>query len=295
MYHVLHVLRHGAVLSKQEGFITCKSADGHEQSLPHGDIRAVIIAARGVTLTSSFVGAITAGDGVVLHCNDKYQPCGLTAPLPRIIDRNACLAQAGQPEKLNARIWNALLRQKTENQICVLEKWGLRSARLERALNQGPIHEGDCAKTDWGLFFPKLGARASRARSCDTDCGINHRLNYGYAVLSALCHRAILVHGLSPLFGVKHTTRYRTHPLVYDLMEPYRLFVDRMLATFPLRMDEENMKEWCKHVGASLRECRVRHPRYSVKLMDAIDITCKSLADCYATRSSRPLWLPAMP
>jgi len=77
-------------------------------------------------------------------------------------------------------------------------------------------------------------------------------------------------------------------------MEPFRQFVDRMLAEFSPHPNEEGMKEWCKHVGISLRECRVQHPRYSIKLMDAIDVVCKSLADCYATRSVSPLWLPAM-
>lgn len=294
MYHVLHVLRHGSTLTKSEGFIVCKGADGTEQSLPYADVRAVVIAARGVTISSSFLGAILEGDGIVLHCNERYQPCGLSAPLARIVDRNACLAQAARPEKLNARIWNAFLRRKTENQIRVLRELEISSPRLERALASGPLHEGDCAKTYWRLFFPRLGSNSLRARSSETNCGINHRLNYGYAVLSALCHRSLLIHGLSPLFGVQHTTRYRTHPLVYDVMEPFRQFVDRMLAEFPPHPGEEGMKEWCKHVGASLRECRVHHPRYSIKLMDAIDVTCKSLADCYAARSVSPLWLPAM-
>ncbi len=294
MYHVLHVLRHGSTLAKREGFVVCKGADGVEQSLPFADIRAVVIAARGVTISSNFLGAILEGDGIVLHCNERYQPCGVSAPLARIVDRNACLAQAARPGKLNARIWNAMLRRKIENQIIVLKRLGISSPRLEQALARGPLHEGNCARTYWRLFFPRLGSNAFRARSSETNCGINHRLNYGYAVLSALCHRSLLAHGLSPLFGVQHTTRYRTHPLVYDVMEPFRQFVDRMLAECPVRPGAEGMKEWCKHVGAALRECRVHHPRYAIKLMDAIDATCKSLADCYAARSVSPLWLPAM-
>ena len=294
MYHILHVLRHGSTLTKREGFIVCKGADGIEQTLPYADVRAVVIAARGVSISSNFLSAILDGDGIVLHCNERYQPCGLSAPLARIVDRNACLAQAARPEKLNARIWNALLRRKTENQIQVLRGLGIASPRLERALASGPLHEGDCAKTYWRLFFPHLGSNAFRARSAETNCGVNHRLNYGYAVLSALCHRSLLIHGLSPLFGVQHTTRYRTHPLVYDVMEPFRQFVDRMLAEFQPPPGEEPMKAWCKHVGSSLRECRVHHPRYSIKLMDAIDVACKSLADGYAARSVSPLWLPAM-
>jgi CRISP-associated protein Cas1 len=59
--HVLHVLKHGSVLSRDRGFLVCRGEDNSEGRLPHEDVRAVIIAARGVTLTSSFVG--DPGDG----------------------------------------------------------------------------------------------------------------------------------------------------------------------------------------------------------------------------------------
>jgi hypothetical protein len=38
-------------------------------------IRAVIIAARGVTL-SNFLSGLLETDAIVLHCNERYQPCG---------------------------------------------------------------------------------------------------------------------------------------------------------------------------------------------------------------------------
>ena len=94
-HHILHVLQHGALLSKDRGFITCKAVDQPERRLPHADIRAVIIAARGVTLTSHFLSAILEGNGIVLHCDERYQPCGVTTPLARIVDTQAFLQPDG--------------------------------------------------------------------------------------------------------------------------------------------------------------------------------------------------------
>jgi len=73
-WHILHVFKHGTLLAKEHGFIVCRGQDGTELRRPHDDIRAVVIAARGVTLTSNFVSAILETNGVILYCNESYRP-----------------------------------------------------------------------------------------------------------------------------------------------------------------------------------------------------------------------------
>jgi CRISPR-associated protein Cas1 len=68
-----------------------------------------------VTLTSNFVSAVLETDGIILHCNEAYKPCGVTAPLERVIDQRAFLHQVSRPKRLNERIWQRLLRGKTFN------------------------------------------------------------------------------------------------------------------------------------------------------------------------------------
>jgi CRISPR/Cas system-associated endonuclease Cas1 len=57
-HHILHVLKHGCVLSKDRGFLVCRGDDKTENRIPHEDVRAVVIAARGVTLTSCIVTSV---------------------------------------------------------------------------------------------------------------------------------------------------------------------------------------------------------------------------------------------
>lgn len=116
----------------------------------------------------------------------------------------------------------------------------------------------------------------------------------GYAVLSALCHRSLLVHGLLPQLGVHHKPRYRSDPLVYDLMEPFRPAVELMLAEFMTEPDV-SMKAWSKKVGTDLRDRRVTHGTYTLKLMDAIDASANSLARAYAAQSASDFWVPELP
>lgn len=290
-HHILHVLRHGCVLASERGFITCR-VDEQESRLPAEDLRAVIVAARGVTLTSSFVSAVLEHDAIILHCNERYSPCGITAPLPRIIDQRAFLNQARRPPRLNAALWRRMVRGKTLNQIAVLRRQRLSSAYLNSAVEAKEIPEGHCARSYWQLYFPSIGW-VSSSRDRKQDNAPNQMLNYGYAVLSALCHRSLVVHGLSPLLGVQHVTRYRADPLVYDLMEPFRPAVDLMLAKFMVGQDI-SMRVWCKRVGSDLREYRVRHEKFSLKLMDAIDASARSLVRSYAENIVDPFWVPEL-
>src|ERR1039458_8273562 len=84
-HHILHVFQHGAILGRERGFITCKADGQAERRLPLDDVRAVIIAARGVTISSNFLSGLLETDAIVLHCDERYQPCGWTAPLARVV------------------------------------------------------------------------------------------------------------------------------------------------------------------------------------------------------------------
>jgi CRISPR-associated protein Cas1 len=291
-YHVLHVLQPFATLAKERGFIVCRNQDHSERRLPYEDIRAVIIAARGVNLTSSFVSALLDSDAIILHCNEDYQPCGVTAPLSRVIDRSAFLRQAARPLRLNENLWQTMLRGKIVNQQRVLEKHDCRSPHLAYAIENNRLDEGNCARRYWQLYFPTIGW-VSTKRERREDSPPNQMLNYGYAVLAALCHRSLIVHGLSPQLGVKHTTRYKADPLVYDMMEPFRPMVDLMLAEFMVGEDI-SFKSWARKVGQELRDRRVHHERYSLKVMDAIDASASSLARSYAENSAKPFWVPEL-
>ncbi|MBW7909559.1 MAG: type II CRISPR-associated endonuclease Cas1 [Kiritimatiellae bacterium] len=293
-HHILHILTHGVSLGRDRGHLICRAPKqddaASDRRMPLEDLRAVVIAARGVTLTSSAMAGILENEGIILHCGERYQPIGVTAPLPRTVDPKTMENQARRLASLNQRVWNRLLRGKTRNQRGVLADRKISSAYLDRALTAPKIDESNCARQYWRLYFPSIGWSGSRRdRHCENPP--NQMLNYGYAVLGALCHRSLIIHGLLPQIGVGHCPSYRGDPLVYDVMEPYRPFVDWMLAYFMAQRDT-SMESWCRLVGRSLKELRTRRGPLAIKLMDAIDHTARSLGDCYRQLSADPLWVP---
>jgi CRISPR-associated protein Cas1 len=61
---------------------------------------------------------------------------------------------------------------------------------------------------------------------------VNAMLNYAYAVLESQVRIATVSHGLDPTIGYLHAYRPGRVALVYDLMEPLRPQVDRLILSF---------------------------------------------------------------
>lgn len=59
---------------------------------------------------------------------------------------------------------------------------------------------------------------------------INAALNYGYAIVRGMVVRAICASGLNPALGIFHSNQFNPFNLADDLMEPYRIFVDSLVA-----------------------------------------------------------------
>lgn len=65
-----------------------------------------------------------------------------------------------------------------------------------------------------------------RSRNPAVD-GFNCLLNYGYGVLYSMVEKACIISGLDPYVGFMHTDNYNKKSLVFDLIEMYRIHVDR--------------------------------------------------------------------
>ena len=63
---------------------------------------------------------------------------------------------------------------------------------------------------------------------------VNAMLNYAYAVLESQVRIATISRGLDPMIGYLHACRRGRVALVYDLMEPLRSRVDRLVLSFVL-------------------------------------------------------------
>ncbi len=286
-------MSHGARLIVERQQLVCITGEGVPKRIPVEDLRAIIIAARGVSFSGEALAAVLDADAVVLHSNARYKPCGLSVPLPRVANHAAFLGQIRPHAGLNERLWRKLLLCKVANQASCLRMLGVPSAYLENSAHGQHLHEGNCSRHYWRKFFGSLGWDGLRRRGQELEQSPNSLLNYGYAVVSALCHRSLIVHGLQPALGLHHRSRYRATPLVHDFVEPFRAFVDWLMATH-IRRSGLDMPTWAKTIGQSLRDHRIRCVAGGIKLMDAIDKAASSLARAYAKSNASELWVPSL-
>ncbi len=292
-HHIVHVLTHGTKLALERRQLACVLPEAAPKSLPVDDIRAVIIAARGVSITPDALAAILDADALVLHCNARYKPCGISTSLSRTVNHAAFLGQVRATSRLHEQLWRHVLLRKIGNQAACLRKLETSSAYLENAAKGEHLHEGNCARHYWKKFFSSLGRhRYTRAQEDDSP-GPNRLLNYGYAVISALCHRSLIVHGLIPQLGMHHRSRYKAYPLIYDFVEPFRPFVDWLMALHA-RETGYDLESWAKKIGSALTKHRIPYRSSQIKLMDAVDKAASSLARCYERSHAAELWFPAL-
>ena len=294
-HHIIHILHHGSRLTKRRGMMVCRTDDDgdEERELAIEDVRAVIVAARGVFMSGELISALMESGAVILHCDTSYRPVAVTSGLDRVVTGFAAFNQANRTLKLHERLWRLILAAKVANQARVLEKNGRNHAFIRHDLKGGEINEAACARHYWMEFFAIFGLEGVIRRGED-EAGINAKLNYGYAVLGALVHRSIVAHGLSPLFGMHHVTRYKAHAMVYDLIEPWRPFVDDMLVEFEKNGDEEPapMEKWARHVATDLRDQKIKTKQHRLKLLDALDVYVSGIAKCYEHKTIRHAWMP---
>lgn len=272
---------------------------GRKKSLPIEDLRAVVIAASSVNITAPLLSRLLENDAAVVHCNRKFQPVGITTNLSRTIDPKLMEAQINPGKVLTKKLWRKILRAKAANQSSVLKELGSGSEFIDLILKREHADESHVSRVYWGLFFKSAGVSGYN-RSDRTKGNVNALLNYGYAVVSSLIHRSIVVHGLLPQIGLHHKASYRGYPLVYDLMEPYRPIVDYFVLKFAEVVDihdtdpEKTIKLWAKFFGLSFVNVKLNIDGYFVKMVNAVDRYVTSYVKAVLNRSDKELWLPSL-
>ncbi len=293
-YYLLHLMSPGIYLRKERGLLRYERGDERKQ-LPLEDIRGVIIVTENVTLTDSLITALLENGAFILHCDKKYRPIGLTEPLPKIIKRDVAYHQARCTKKFQAAVWQRLLRAKVDNQRRLLKSMGARHAYLESKLENETPNESACARYYWREYFKYCGF-AGLTRRHDDESEVNQMLNYAYAVLGAICHRSIVAHGMSPLFGVHHRANFHNHPLVYDLIEPLRPFIDCQLFLYLTGSHgtKKSIREWIVFSQGCWNTIEVPDNKRKLKLIDGVDTYINSVAKTFGKKDTGHLWLPQL-
>ena len=220
---------------------------------------------------------------------------GWSVPLERIVRIEAFKNQIAQNSEFEIQLWKKILKAKILNQAENLDLIGVEDHNLYKLINRPLLSEGNIARQYWQKYFAHIGNPMNRehlnAKEFENGC-----LNYGYAVLNSLLYRSIIIHGLIASLGVHHKGKYKSTPLVYDLMEPYRVFVDYYLYKFikdlKVEYKSKNYKAWFKYFADCIKNYRIKINDTSYKLIDAIDIYVEKIVDAYIKFDCSEIFVP---
>lgn len=256
------------------------------------DIGMVILEHKQITITNALLEKLNLAGAAVLHCNNQHMPIGLLMPLNGHTEQNERIrTQLGASAPLKKNLWQQTIKQKITNQAELLKRKHINIKNMHhwaKEVTSGDSlnHEARAAAYYWQNLFDL--PHFNRHQNGDPP---NNLLNYGYAILRAICARALLSSGMLPVIGIHHANKYNAYCLADDIMEPYRPMVDALVLQMVAEMGypDELTTEHKKRL-LQVPVLDVRLDGQTSPLMVAMSRTTASLYDCFAGNSRKILY-----
>ncbi len=286
-------------LRQQQMLMSKEDALGNrvEKTVPVEDLGAVILEDPQISITHGLMAYLMEHNVAVITCDARHMPTGLMLNLcghTTQAERFRHQVEASQP--LRKQLWQQTVRQKIGNQAAVLRRLGVQEVYLPRLA--ADVRSGDPDNREGvaaAYYWPRVFAQHPgfvREREAGWP---NNLLNYGYAILRAVMARSLVGSGLMPTIGIHHHNRYNHYCLADDMMEPYRPYVDLLVADIIDRTDEtpDFLTTAQKTELLQVPVLDVTIGGRTRPLMVAATETTASLARCFAGETRR-LNLPEM-
>lgn len=195
------------------------------------EIALLMIENPAVALTGCLLEELAARKIRVIFCDKGRSPYGELVPYYGSHDSSKKLkAQSCWTKELKGAVWSAVITDKIAKQAehlmelgCVPEAEKLLSNLPQVEHHDATNREGHAAKVYFNALFGKGFVRSNK------DDPKNNALNYGYAVLLSAFNRAVTSAGYTTQIGIHHDNIYNHFNFSSDIMEPFRILVDRMV------------------------------------------------------------------
>ena len=195
---------------------------------------------------------------------------GITEVMIPAIKSESRFSGAGTVKKRSGQIVTEKIRKQKE----LLKNLGKEEAGLlesylqEIGWNDETNREGHAAKVYFNALFGMTFTRTA-------DCPENAALNYGYSILLSAFAREIVASGYITQLGLFHDNMFNQFNLASDLMEPFRVLIDREV--IQMQRKEFTHEEKIQLVNVLNNEVMIDGKTQYVN--NAIKIYCKSVFD----------------
>ncbi len=239
------------------------------------EISMLIVESTAVSLTAGLLSELTKRKIKVIFCDEKRNPSSELVSYYGSHDTSAKVRQqVGWTAEIKKMMWTEIVSEKIRNQQRFLEDLGKKEnvmlAEYLKEIQPGDTtnREGHAAKVYFNAVF---GMDFSRS----LDIPINAALNYGYGIILSTFNREIVSNGYITQLGLFHDNMFNQFNLGSDLMEPFRILVDRKV--YEMKPEKLEKEEKLQLVNILNQEVTIDGKRNYV--VNAIKIYCKSVFD----------------
>lgn len=205
------------------------------------EIYIIIIESTAVSLTVALLSELTKKKIKVIFCDEKRNPSSELISYYGSHDTSAKYRnQLEWCYDIKADVWTEVVRDKIRKQAELLKERKLSEFKIlegyidELEFNDSTNREGHAAKVYFNALFGKKFTRAD-------DSTINAALNYGYSIVLSAFTREIVANGYMTQLGIFHNNMFNQFNLASDLMEPFRILIDRKVER--MNLEEFELKE----------------------------------------------------
>lgn len=267
------VISKRAKLDYQLGYLVVRNESVTKIHL--GEISTLLIESTAVSITTSLLAELTKKKIKVIFCDEKRNPSSELVGYYGSHDTSSKVRNQIQWSR-NSKdaVWTEIVTEKIRKQKKLLEYQGKEESKLldsylqEIKWNDETNREGHAAKVYFNALF---GLDFTRT----TDCSVNSALNYGYSIILSAFTREITANGYITQLGLFHDNMFNQFNLASDLMEPFRVLVDKEV--LEMKFEEFEVDEKRRLVNILNREVVIDGKVQYVN--NAVKIYCKSVFD----------------
>lgn len=249
------VISKRAKLDYQLGYMVVRNEEVTKIHL--GEISTVLIESTAVSITTSLLAELTKKKIKVIFCDEKRNPSSeLIGYYGSHDTSNKVRKQVLWSRNIKDAVWTEIVTEKIRKQKELLEYLGKEESGVlqgylnEICWNDETNREGHAAKVYFNALFGLAFTRTE-------DCAINAALNYGYSIILSAFTREIVAGGYITQLGLLHDNMFNQFNFASDLMEPFRILVDREVVG--MAVTEFTQEEKMRLVRHMKRKCFWQH------------------------------------
>lgn len=261
-------------LDYKMGYLVVRSLDTKRILLD--EVAILMIENPAVSLTGILIEELTIRKVKVIFCDSKRSPIAELIPHHGSHDSSAKVrTQIMWEQTTKDNIWRDIVSEKIRKQADFLRETGYEEQAILLSGYTGRIEladatnrEGHAAKVYFNALFGMDFTRSA-------DTATNASLNYGYSLLLSAFNREVCANGYLTQLGIFHNNMFNHFNLSCDLMEPFRVLVDRIV--YEMKPTEFGQEQ--KHEIWKTLDQRVEVDGQEQFVMNAIKIYTKSVLD----------------